>query len=572
MIPRTTSIATALIAFSCLTRPTHAQDTVTVVTPTRGTTLDLRSRAARDAVSRFNAANTTRFFGSTRIAGDETIRGDLGVHGGTLDMAGTVGGDVVVINGDVRFRSNAVVRGDLIVLGGTVAYPDGEVRVDGSVAVYRARVLVRERADELELLRGEARTSEPPRWRRRYRRTDASIVISTGRTYNRVEGLPIHLGPRFEWSYGRSASVRLEALGILRTAGDFESDRQDLGYTAGFEIRMGTNERVTIAGRVYDVVVPIEAWQLSDEEVGLAAFLWHRDYRDYYMQRGVAGRLGLHPSHDITLELTVARNEETSAVARDPWTPFRGDDFWRPNPAIDEGHFISVHTRALYDTRPSHSSYRSGWRLSAEWEHGMSDDLIPRPVPAMIRDPLGTDLTFDRVFIDLRRYEGLSRHGQIAVRAVATAVVGDGKLPIQRRLSLGGPDPLPGFPFRRITCGGLTVDPANPALCDRMLLFQFEYRGGLFLGADWDLWNDRDVQERHRRARDREWDDWAWFDGPEFVLFSNAGTAWLDGDDIGEFEADVGAGLEFGSVGVYAAKSVTENHDLQFALRIHRRF
>jgi hypothetical protein len=551
-----------------------AQDTVTVYR--RGSVLDASSRVARDAVRRFNARSTTRVFGSLTITRDDVYNGDVAVLDGPIRVSGTIRGDLVAINSDVSLSRTAFVQGNIIVLGGDLTGIE-RARVRGNTRRHPAQALVRRSGNQLVLIRErEPVVVERPRLRpRRHRSQPArtSLVVSLGNTYNRVEGLPIHLGPRIEWGPYRTR-FRVEAVGIVRTEGDLKANREDLGYDLLGEVRVGNIPAVTVGARGYDVVAPIEDWQLHTDEIGLASLLWHRDFRDYYLRRGIAGFIHIEPMRSVTISAEVARNYETSIAARDPWTPFRQDELWRANPAIDEGHFTSITVGAEYDSRPFRRVGASGWLLRAEWERGLSDDIVPEPLPATIRGPIPIDgsYTFDRLFVDLRRYERIGWRGQLSLRAVAAGTVGDDPLPIQRRLSLGGPDPMPGFGFRHVACNKSVLIPAIPALCDRLLLFQAEYRGSLSFNAPW---SDRQAGQRshHGRRRDLlDLDDWLWFDGPTFVLFGNAGTGWLRGDDIGKLQGDVGVGLEFGSAGFYAARALTEGEPIRLTLRIHRRF
>ena len=158
---------------------------------------------------------------------------------------------------------------------------------------------------------------------------------------------------------------------------------------------------------------------------------------------------------------------------------------------------------------------------------------------------------------------------------VGAGIVGDNDpLPIQRRLSLGGPDPMPGFDFRHLACNATLPDLARPGMCDRIVLFQAEYRGHLSFNT-----RPRRYRSRHASGRRESWsqwdrDAWYWPEGPTIVLFGNAGTGWIQeiDDGPGELDADIGAGIEFGSFGVYGAKALTEGESLKFSLRIHRRF
>jgi hypothetical protein len=107
-----------------------------------------------------------------------------------------------------------------------------------------------------------------------------------------------------------------------------------------------------------------------------------------------------------------------------------------------------------------------------------------------------------------------------------------------------------------LTCGG-TVLPGAPALCDRVMLFQAEFRSDF--GARWVRNDDRDDWWRPGFNRHASW-----------VLFADAGRGWSVGapdlattyakDDIppfSSFRADIGVGIDFGSVGVYVAKATT---------------
>jgi len=573
MAKRLCHVALCLIGLGWTNPAFAAQDTIIVVP--RGAGLDSRSRVAREAVDFFNDGSTTRIFGSFTVSSDESVNGDLAVYNGPLRVSGTIRGDLVVINGDLRLARTAVIRGAVLVVGGSITGLT-RARVDGNARVYRSTARVRRVGDRLVLREAQRRTITR-RSRRRSGFTDAtaSLVLSTGGTYNRVEGLPIHLGPRLEWRTLGSPHFRVQALAILRTAGGLDSLSDDVGYRADVDWNVGGRSPVTIGGSVFDVVAPIESWQLQDEEVGFAALLWHRDYRDYYLKKGYAGRVTVEPMIGFEISAEVGRHEDTSIAARDPWTPFRGDQTWRPNPAIDEGTFTTIVGSIQYDSRPYRDSPSSGWFIRAEWERGISDDVVPQDLPVAIRSqlPANQNYTYDRVFLDLRRYERLGWNGQLSLRAVGAGTVGkNDPLPIQRRLSLGGPDPMPGFAFRQFACNAAAGAPTQTALCDRILLFQAEYRGNLSFSSSSRARRGIRRRATHNRWMDFwDWDDWFWFDGPTVVFFADAGSGWIDGGPS-TFEGDVGAGLELGSVGLYAAKALKSGESLRLSLRLHRRF
>src|SRR5205809_5212761 len=71
------------------------------------------------------------------------------------------------------------------------------------------------------------------------------------------------------------------------------------------------------------------------------------------------------------------------------------------------------------------------------------------------------------MFFDIRHYARISPSGRINVRLVGGGWVGGDPLPLQRRLSLGGPDPMPGHPFRATACNNAFTDPAFADARDR---------------------------------------------------------------------------------------------------------
>jgi hypothetical protein len=414
------------------------------------------------------------------------------------------------------------------------------------------------------------------RWERRraFGRGRFSILLGLGDTYNRVEGLPLRLGARYAYRR-RNIELQVRGYGIFRTAGDFKGVREDIGYNFDGSLRFGP---ATVGGRYFDVVKPTQGWPLALNEVGWGSFLWHRDYRDYFLQRGGAGYVQLRAFYlPVSLYAEVARVEETSVEGRDPWTLFRGSDPWRVNPAIDEGDFTLISLALTYDRLPDRRSRRSGWYARVGWDRGVSDNVIQRLLPPSIRDPLPTgSYTWDRGYIDVRRYQRVSRGGQLRLRGYYSGTLGGDPLPIQRRHSLGGPDPLNGYAYGAFSCNSAVADSLyQPGLCDRVMLFQLEYRGRL--GFEWS--SDHRTAPSTSRSESLDgwgdwgdWHDWFWFSGPTLVLFSNAGTGWLEGEDVQSLNWDVGAGIEIGSFGLYVAKAFKEGEPVRVTLRIERRF
>ena len=553
---------------------------------------------AREAATLFNSTATLRSTGRLDIEDGRQVVGDVAVLNGPLSIGGHVTGRVIALNADVILRPSARIDGDLLVVGGEVEGRDA-ARVGGEIRIYRQTLRYRQEGDHIVAERDTLPDEGEPWWRRlERRRSDRSwsrLQVATAGAYNRVEGLPINLGPqvnrRTDWG-----STRLDAYAIVRTGSSFQSSDNDVGHNVRGEIRIGRLAGVAFGGRLFDVVEGIETWQLSDLEVGLASFVAHRDYRDYFQRHGGSVSMSVFAWRDLSLGGSFSDERWTSRLDQDPFTLFRNRAEWRPNPSVDEGRMHLATGTLTIDTRNDDENPWSGWYIEADWERGVGTLARVLPISsgggAVLQAPqVHTDYT--RGFFDLRRYNRLSPDAQLNVRFVAGGWLNGDRLPLERRLSVDGPGAMPGFGFRTPreeadvgSCNVGAFFPGRPAQCDRMVLAQVEYRGDLHLdfGRDWS-WNDEDdvpaKRAAHRSHTHHFRSDGAW------VLFADAGRGWLVGTPDGggliydrnrlpsfsSFRTDIGAGLNFGGIGLYVAKAMSKSSEAaRFFLRLRHRF
>lgn len=521
----------------------------------------------------FNRSGTIRMTGESRIASGSEVVGDVAVLGGPLQLAGRVRGDVVVLNGDARLEPGAEVLGDLTVVGGAVSGRDsavvtGTVRAYGELLRFRiegGRVEPAEPADEPGISTGRDFG---------FGRTDLTIAAHSG--YNRVEGLPVVAGPRFETR--ASNPTRAEALLIYRTAAGLDPDADELGYVLRLEQFVGGRNVARLGVTLHSEIVPIEAWGLRDRENSLSTFLLHRDYRDHYEREGWSVYFRIAPPrgrHDFVLGYRDERHRSTPP--REPWTVIDDSDPWRPQPRVAEGTLRSLYARIGYDTRNEGIDPTTGWWVRAELERGLGGTLarvdtdivcVTVPCPATVSEPVETE--FATAFVDVRRYARMSPDSRLALRVVAATSLNDRPLPPQRQHALGGEGSLPGYRLFAFDCGARGAGTLPSGLlpyygCDRFALLQLEYRTAFPFGHGWGrkLGWDIDLGER-----------------PGWTVFFDAGRAWteqtaLDGRSGGmdDFAVDVGAGLRLGRLGAYWAVPLSGHDDgVNFFIRIGARF
>ncbi len=517
------------------------------------------------AVNTWNAPATRTVRGRFVVETTDTVAATLAVLDGPLIVRGTVRGDVLIINGDVRLDSTAHVHGSVIVVGGVL---NGRMRgrVDGDMQIWRAKLAYREEDGRLVATDDATLFSRYTRWQRRAGGDVRDVLVTSAHTYNRVEGFGILAGPRLRLNRGESR-LTFEALGIFRTGDRIAWERENLGHRLLAEFREGRDDRyVAVGARHIDEISAVESWSLNDAETGLAAFLFARDYRDYWNRFGRHVFVRAGGAHRSTLTLTMAREEWESRTAKNPLALFRSGRDWRANPGALEGTATLVGLTASVDTRNDPDQPRDGWFLQGDYERGHVAITAPAdPSELSLSVP---EITYGRVFFDLRRYNRIAPHTSVNLRLVTGGLLHGDALPAQRRLSVSGVDALPGQAFRALSNGPdvLMCNTApetdydargRPASCDRILLLQAELKGDFRIG----------LFGAEQRTDDRRWyADGLRADGT-WTVFLNSGRGWLVGPRDGVltwpsgaiplfdgWRSDIGFGVDFGMLGLYAAQ------------------
>jgi len=564
-----------------LAAPLRAQDSVIVIDPSAPPTDSLvRADPPPDVIAElialYNDSAATRMQGDVTLPAGSRFEGRLAHYRGSLRIAGRVTGPVTVVNGTLYLLPGASVQGGILVVGGRLIRSE-QVEHFGPERVYwDAAPVIRTPEGWLALRERRRSLTELATARTSFQvgKIRTTLSLATGGTYNRIEGLPILFGPLFELRPSPQTYARVDLRGILRTAGN-AADRSDFGYVARVDFRIQGKPEFGVSGRLYSQVEPFEDQPLSPSETGWSAFLLQRDYRDYLEREGVGGTVYIQPDTTWRFEFGMSRDAERSVRAADPWSLFRNSDRWRRNPLIDDGHYFITGVQLDFDTRNDRDRPSTGWVIRARFEHSTSDDIAPVALPAVVRPnpPTGGGYATDRIFLDVRRYARLTPGLQVNARLRADGWIAGDRLSVQRRVSLGGPDILPGSDFRAFTCAprGFS-DPASPALCDRTIATQVEVRTRLGLNLGYRL-PDREGS-RGRLIGIEEAD---------LVIFGNAGRAWLAGSGPGqvpvnrlpalkEWVFDAGAGLDAGGIAAYLAKSLSEGEPVKFVVRLQRRF
>lgn len=570
----------AAVVVAATSAPTLAQDPVPV--PAATAPSGLSSEIADDVVRRLNDLRTEIRSGDSEVPAGTSQARSLAVLDGDLTVGGVVEGDVTVVNGTLRFASGAEVTGDVLLVGGSIiniggARVRGEIR--SFVAPFRYRV---EEGEYVHLHEGSAVAAAD-------RTSGADFLITTGRSYNRVEGMPIAFGPRIETR--SSNPLRLQALAVYRSESRFEFDANRMGYFVRADQFLGGRGEYRLGATLHSVIDPIEDWQITDLEAGLAAFLFHSDYRDYFDRTGWSVFGTWDPAGmPVTLGIEALWEKHEIVPAADPWSMFRNDGAWRPQPAVAQGRLGSVIGSLTYDSRGADWNPANGWLVRGRLEHGFHVDL---DYPAL--EPVAGDLgpppspnpdpgRFLSGHVDIRSYNRIDADARLNVRLVAGGSLTGSTLPPQRQHALGGDGTLPGYSLFSVDCGarssvvtfaGSAATPGAARLfanygCDAFGLLQVEYRGKLSFRFRWDdgPWteNPRDGEGETRGL--------GWNMSPDWAIFVDAGRGWSyeSARPDEPTRVSVGAGILLERIGLYMAVPVTSGSGVNLFLRLGPRF
>lgn len=561
------------LAFVAAVRPVRAQDPAQVLNLGAPVGDTLRGSAPDSVltltIARFNNPATTRLEGKLDLAPGASMAGTLALYGNLARIQGTVRGSVILFNGDLRIAATGRVEGGIIVIGGRLTVARGGV-VTGDTTVYQRPAPVQRAAD------GTVSQRKPGRALTDFTSASASFALGPVATtlrlgadgYNRTEGLPLRVGPSFRWQADARNTLQLDLRGILRTASSGDGDRSDFGWSSRLAVRHAGRHPITIGLEASSVIAPMTDRTYTSLESGLSAFLFRRDYRDWYATKGWGVFADWSPVRPLTIAASVRESRERSVRATEAFSLFRNDEPWRANPLVDDGRFQTTSLGVAYDTRDGQAHPTSGWWLRGEVRRVTSKELTPVSLPTDIRDAVPTSgYQTDEIDLDARYYLRLNPRHSVHLRLAGGGWLGGDPLLIQHRRALGGGDPMAGYDFRFLNCDRrLRPDEANPALCDRQLLMQVEFRrsfevnfstrvGGYTVGI--------------QRA--------------DLVVFGDVGTAWLAGDGKGqvpsnriqtasEWRSDAGVGIDGGTFGVYLAKAIADPEPVRFLFRIQRRF
>jgi hypothetical protein len=403
-----------------------------------------RDRAVREAAERRylkrRAENhIRRERGDYNVFAGETLDGHLVVTRGTVTVAGKINGSLIVIYGDALIDSTGEVLGDVVSIGGHIDRRPNS-RIFGDMVETSARYWHDKeddwRRDRREKAREDRWQQDRYRWREIWE-NDFEAKIH----YNRVDGL--FLGGELPRTYSWRYPVNLDVFGF----GGYAIRAKRWQYQAGAEFYIGRAFRFIVGGETHDFTDTQDQWIIPELENSLAAALINEDFRDYYRRDGFSLYLSQNLGWPLKLTAAYRNDQHFDLKNKTDWSLFVNQKKFRANPAILPRKMISYAGQISLDTRDYKDHPRRGWLISLEGETSKPE--------------FDSEVDFDRLLVDVRRYQPIAYGKNVDVRLRAGSA--RGFLPEHYLFDLGGISTLRGYRFKEFTG-------------DRMVLANIEYR------------------------------------------------------------------------------------------------
>ena len=198
-----------------------------------------RSRRPLERRERTRCARRSRL----EIAAGREVRGDVVVQRGPLIIGGHVTGNVLALNCDVVLRAERAHRRRPARVGGEVDGREHGAHRRRRRASIVSRCVYREDGDRIVAITTARRSDDivvaPPRATIATAIGAKALRVVQAGPYNRVEGLPIELGPVIQRLHAVGQHSRRRAPAIVRTGSSFGSEGSDIGHNLRGEVRFG---------------------------------------------------------------------------------------------------------------------------------------------------------------------------------------------------------------------------------------------------------------------------------------------------------------------------------------------
>jgi hypothetical protein len=283
----------------------------------------------------------------TVLARGDTLHGNLLILESAARIAGTVTGDVFVVDGDLFLRPESLIDGDAVILGGGF-YGSKLATITGELT-YRPSDLYRVIPEAGGYVIHP--TEDLPKPFRLH-----GLYGFEMPTYQRVDQVTLIWGAtaqavKWAWQPSLEGVVRLKTEG-----GDFQGTVKQYWYpTAMFKFGVEA-ERITRSN---------DTWIRKNFSNSLSFLFVGEDFRNYYDADRVAFAVKRSEESSWSPLLVLQWERASNLATQKQWSFLGDDDDMRPNPPIDEGDTWSLIIGVDLDRRTTTQRLRADLSLEA---------------------------------------------------------------------------------------------------------------------------------------------------------------------------------------------------------------
>lgn len=394
-----------------------------------------------------DANEILRFRGDAEIETDEIVQGSVFIISGTLDIRGQVQGDVLAVFADVDLGEKAYVNGNITVVNGKLWNREGSV-IRGDIIKTTVSPEASKESEHIVIIRQD---DKPYTREKEWLDNDDEPMYFD---YNRVNGLTLgyQLPGRGHWAEKKHSYA-------IMGWGGYSFATKSWQYDVSLERWTQSDHRFGLGVSLYDYTATEDDWLNCDYENALAAGLFKKDYRDYFVRTGYGAYATQTLGRRTLFKIGYYEDEYFNITKHTNWALFGGNRNFRENPSAlpwglvtqdgDDASMLvkSIRAELTVDTRDDADAPAKGWYITGKAEKTIDE----------IRD----EISFERYIIDVRRYQPLSWDEVLSIRV--RGGTSGGLLPPMYLFDLGGLSTLRGYDFKQFTG-------------DRMVLGNIEYR------------------------------------------------------------------------------------------------
>ena len=312
-------------------------------------------------------SNEIRLYSDVTIDSSQVSVNTIRILGGSLNVYGTVEGQITVVGGDIHIFPSAIINGTIISIGGEV-HRDPSAQITGKIieAGMDQGFIYRETSsDSTRSIKDDQEKSDFFQRKDVWYHTEPGIIA-----YNRNEGLrftPLY----WNWDQGNQSRIRLSF-----SFGYRFGSKEFIGRTT-VEAVLFNKQHVTLFTSGFKTSLTDDEWRLPESENTWAGLLGRQDFYDRWDETGLEAGFSLNFKRLKLKTRYVKADRSPIQVTNEMWSLTNSNRPLRSNLITENRDMESIISAAAFRTT-GYSPVSTGFAVLTEVEwllksNGLSD-------------------------------------------------------------------------------------------------------------------------------------------------------------------------------------------------------